>query len=84
MDGPANRHGFAYRFHRGGQQRFRAGEFFKGKARDFGDDIVDGRLETGGCHLGDVIVQLVQRIADCQFRRDFGDRKTCGLGCQCR
>ena len=42
---PANCHHFTHGFHGGGQVRFRACEFLKSKARNFGDDIVDCRLE---------------------------------------
>ena len=82
MDRAPDGHGFAHRFHRGGQFGPGPGEFLEGKAGDLGDDIVDGRLEAGGGHAGDVVVQLVQRIADGQFCGDFGDRKAGGLGGQ--
>ncbi len=45
LEGAADRHDFAHRFHRGGEGRIGAGEFLEGKARDLGDDIIDGRLE---------------------------------------
>ena len=82
MERPADGHRLAHRFHRGGQFGLRAGEFFKGEARDLRHDIVDGRLEGRRGDAGDVIVQLVQRIADRQLRRDLGDGKTGGLGRQ--
>ncbi len=84
VDGAADGHHFAHGFHRGGQFGLGAGELFKRKARDLGDDIVDGRLERGGGDFGDVIVQLVQRVADRQFGRDLGDGKARGLGGQRR
>ena len=82
VDGATDGHGLAHGFHRRGQFGLRAREFLEGKARDLGDDIVDGRLERGGRDLGDVVVQLVQRIANRQFRRDFRNRETGRLGCQ--
>ena len=82
VDGAANGHRLAHGFHRGGQVGLAAGEFLKGEAGDLGHDIVDRRLEAGRRHLGDVIVQLVQRIADGQFRRDLGNRETRRLGGQ--
>ena len=47
LEGAADRHRLADRFHRGGEQRLGAGEFLEREARDLGDDIVDGRLERG-------------------------------------
>ena len=84
VDGAANRHRLTHRFHGGGQVRDGAGELFKGKARDLGHDIVNRRLKAGGRHLGDVVVQLVQRVADRQFGGDLGDGEARGLGRQCR
>ena len=84
VDRAADRHCFTDRLHRRGQVRLRACEFFERKARDLGDDIVDCRLEGRRGHAGDVVVQLVQRIADCQFRRDLGNRETRSLGRQRR
>jgi hypothetical protein len=45
LEGAANGHHFAHRFHGGGEERLGAGEFLEGKARDLGDDIIDRRLE---------------------------------------
>ena len=57
-----------------------AGEFLEGKARDLRDHIIDGRLEGSRRRaLGDVVFQLVERIADGQPRRDLGDGKARGL-----
>src|SRR3546814_7242337 len=66
------------------QKRLRALELFKRKTRNLGDDIIDRRLERGGRRAGDVVLDLVQRIADRQLRRDLGDRKAGGLGCKRR
>ena len=42
-----------------------AGEFFEGEARDLGDDVVDRRLEAGRRGAaGDVVLELVERVAD--------------------
>ena len=84
MDGAANRHGLAHRFHGGGEVRHRAGELFKGKARNLGHDIVNRRLKAGRGDLGDVVVQFVQRVADGQFGGDLGDGEACRLGRQRR
>ncbi len=85
LEGAADRHRFADRLHRRGQHRRRAGEFLEGKARDFRDDIVDGRLERrrrGAA--GDVVGDLVERVADRELGRDLGDRKAGRLGGQRR
>ena len=64
VEGPANRHRLAHGFHRGGEVGFRARELLKCEARDFGDDIVDGRLERCRRDLGDVVVQFVERVTN--------------------
>ena len=56
-----------------------AGEFLEGKARDFRDDVVDGRLEEAGRAAGDVVVELVERVADGELGGDLGDREAGGL-----
>ena len=85
LEGAANRHHFADRLHGGGQHRRGAGEFFKRKARDFRDDVVDGGLERGGRSTsGDVVLQLVQRVADRELGGDLGDREAGRLGGQRR
>ena len=54
-------HHFAHRFHLGGQSWICGGKFFKGKARDLGDHIVEGRLERGWRHAASyVVLQLVE------------------------
>ena len=71
-----DRHRLADRFHRRGQDRLGAGKFLEGKARDFGDDVIDGRLERrrrGAA--GDVVGDLVERVADRELGRDLGDRE---------
>ena len=64
-EGAPDRHHLAHRLHRGGQRGIGAGEFLEGEARDLGDDVVDGRLERGRRGAaGDVVLELVQRVAD--------------------
>ena len=79
VEAAANRHHLAHGFHRRGQFGFRAREFLEGKARDLGHDIVDGRLERGRRHLGDVVVEFVQRVTHGQLRRDLGNGEAGGL-----
>ena len=60
----------------GGQQSARrAGELLEGEARDLDDDVVDRRLEAGRRDPGDVVGQLVQRVADRELGGDLGDRE---------
>ena len=58
-----------------------AGEFLEREARDLGDDVVDRRLEA--CRrraAGDVVRDLVERVADRELGGDLGDRKAGCLG----
>ena len=74
--GAADRHRFADRLHRRGEHRLGAGKFLERKARDFGDDVIDGRLERSRRRAaGDVVVDLIERVADGELGRDLGDRK---------
>ena len=84
LEGPADRHRLADALHRGGEQRLGARELLEGEARHLGDDIVDRGLERGRRRAGDVVQQLVERVADGQARRDLGDREAGGLGGQRR
>ena len=80
-----DRHHLADRFH-GRRQRARgAGKLLEGKARDLGDHVVDGRLERGRRRAArDVVLQLVERVADGELGCDLGDRKAGRLGGQRR
>ncbi len=79
----AHGHGFADRLHGGGQRGFRAGIFLKREARDLGDHIINGRLKARrGRAAGDVVVDLIQRVADRQLGGDLGDGEARGLGRQ--
>ena len=81
LEGAADRHHLADGLHRGGERRIGAGEFLEGEARDLGDDIVDGRLEGGRRGAaGDVVLQLIERVADGQPGCDLGDGKAGRLG----
>ena len=84
LEGAPDRHHLADRLHRGGEHRLGAGEFLEGEPRHLGDDVVDRRLEGGRRHPGDVVLQLVQAVADRQLGRDLRDRESGGLGGQGR
>src|SRR6185503_16429314 len=48
----------------------------EGEARNLGDDIVDSRLERGRRRAaGDVVGDLVERVADRKLGCDLGDRE---------
>ena len=79
LERTSDSHRLAHGLHRCREFRFRSRELLEGKARDLRHDIVDGRLEARRGHAGDVVRQLVQRIADGQFRRDLGNREAGGL-----
>ncbi len=57
-----------------------AGELLEGEARPLDDHVVDRRLEARGRGAGDVVVDLVQAVADGQPRGDLGDREAGRLG----
>ena len=82
MKGATDGHNLTHRFHCGGQMRLRPRKFFKREAGNFGDDIVDAGFKRGRRNAGDVIVQLVQRIANGKFCGDFGDGEAGGFRCQ--
>ena len=75
LEGAADRHRLADGFHRGGENRIRSREFLEGETRDFRDHVVDGRLERSRRDAGDVVRQLVERVADGELRGDLGDRE---------
>ncbi len=80
LERPADRHHLAHRLHLRGQARVGGGELLEREARDLGDDVVDARLERRrGQAAGDLVLQLVERVADRQLGRDLGDREAGGL-----
>ena len=61
----------------------RPAELLEREARDLGDHVVDASARTRRCRAaGDVVAQLVQRVADRQLGGDLGDREAGGLGGQ--
>ena len=85
LEGAADGHHFADRFHLRRQSAVGCGEFLEGKARNLGDDVIDAGLKTRGCRATrDVVAQLVKRVADRQLGCDLGNRKAGRLGGQGR
>ena len=80
LEAAADGHRLADRFHRRRENGVRALVLLEGEARDLGDDIVDRRLERGGRHAGDVIVEFVERVADGELCGDLGNREAGRLG----
>ena len=80
LEGAPDRHRLADGLHVRGQRRVGAGELLEGEARPLDDDVVDRRLEARGRDAGDVVVDLIQAVADGQARGDLGDREAGRLG----
>ena len=72
---PTDRHRLAHRLHLRAEHAGRAGQLLERPARDLGDDVVDDRLEAGGRRPGDVVGDLVERVADGEAGGDLGDRE---------
>ena len=81
---PPERHRLADALHRRGQLGVGAGELLEREPRDLHHDVVQRRLERGRGLAGDVVADLVERVADREPRRDLGDREPGGLGRQRR
>src|SRR6516225_7158664 len=75
FEGPADRHRLADRLHLRRQRRIGVGELLERPARNFGDDVVDRRLEAGRRLAGDVVLELVKAVADGELGGDLGDRE---------
>src|SRR5699024_9299372 len=76
----ADGHGLTDGLHRGGEGVVSPWELLEGEARGLDDDIVQGRLKGGRGDLGDVVADLVERVADRQLRSELRDREAGGLG----
>ena len=79
-----DRHCLTDRLHLRAEDSRCAWQFLEGPSRDLGHDVVDRRLEAGGCCLGNVVGDLVEGVSDRQFGGDLGDRKAGRLRCQRR
>ncbi len=83
-EGPPDRHRLADRLHVGGQPPLAARELLEGESRDLRDDVVDRRLERGRRRPGDVVGDLVERVADGEPGGDLRDREAGRLRCERR
>ncbi len=77
-------HGFADAFHLRVEGRIGLREFLEGEPGDFGDDVINGRLETGWSFAGDVVLDFVEQVTHGEFGGDFCDGEPGGLGGQSR
>ena len=84
LEGSADGHGFSHGFHGGCEPILGPGEFLEGPARDFDHAVVDGRFKGSERLPGDVVGDFIQRVADSEFCRNLGNRKSRGLGGQGR
>ena len=80
LKGAADRHDLAHGLHARGERGVGALELLEGKARHLNDTVVDRGLKAGGRGLGDVVDDLVERVAHGQTRGGLGDGETRGLG----
>ncbi len=71
---PADAHRLAHRLHLRAEPRVGARELLEREARDLHDDVVERRLEARRRRLRQVVRDLVERVADCELRRDLCDR----------
>src|SRR5947207_2370321 len=76
----ANGHRLADGFHLGREGRIGLREFLEGKPRNFGDDVINRRLEAGRGFARDIVPDFVEQVADREFGGDFRDGKARGLG----
>ena len=82
LKGAADRHDLAHGLHARGERRISALELLEGKARHLDDAVVNRGFKAGGCSLGDVVDDLVERVAHGKARGGLGDGETRGLGGQ--
>ena len=83
LKGATDRHDLAHGLHARGECGVGTLELLEGKARHLDHTVVDCGLKAGGRSLGDVVDDLVERVAHCQARGGLGNGETRGLGGQC-
>ena len=80
----ANAHNLANRLHLQSESAVCALKLVKVPSRNFHNDVVQGRLKIGRCGLGDLVVQLVERVPNSELGRDLGNGIPGSLGGQGR
>ena len=70
----ADAHRLADGLHLRAERAVGAGELLEREARDLDDDVVERRLEARRRRAGQVVRDLVERVADGELRRDLRDR----------
>ena len=80
LKGATDRHDLAHGLHARGECGVGTLELLEGKARHLDHTVVDCGLKAGGRSLGDVVDDLVERVAHSQARGGLGDGETRGLG----
>ena len=70
---PTDPHRLAHRLHLGAERRVGAGELLEREARDLHDHVVERRLEARRGRPGQVVRDLVERVADRELRRHLRD-----------
>ena len=83
LEGAADRHNLAHGLHARGERGVGTLELLEGKARHLDHAVVNRGLKAGRRCLGNVVDDLVERIANGQARGGLGDGKARGLGGQC-
>ena len=83
-EGAPDRHHLADRLHVRRERRVDARELLEREPRPLDDHVVERRLEARGRGAGDVVGDLVERVADRQAGGDLGDREAGRLGGQRR
>ena len=73
-EGAPDPHRLADRLHLRAERRVRARELLEREARELDDDVVERRLEAGRRRPGQVVRDLVERVADGELRGDLRDR----------
>ena len=71
---PADAHRLADRLHLRAERAVGARELLEGEARELDDDVVERRLEARRRRPGQVVRDLVERVADGELRGDLRDR----------
>ena len=83
LEAVANAHHLAGGHHLGAQRFVGVDELIKGPLRVLDHDVVQRRLKAGAGLAGDIVGDLVQRVANGDLGSHLGNGITGGLGSQC-